>query len=453
MKELSHKVKEKVIRLFVDGTPYNKISDQLDIAKGSVVNIIDDLREGRLSLPVDMTEHVSELRTLVIDLKKHQISVGQMKVYLKLHKKLKNMGVDCENVEEWVDIFQNIAGSNDSNDHFIETVYDLAQLSKEAGQDLREFVCEYEEKLGTRAEIDNQMEEKKQQLQEIEQEYQEESEKIKSQISNMTRELNTIQEANEKRKKEMESQLQEYLVDNKLSWEKVNTVLAVAEDRLTKEGLNSGEIDDISRQIRKAGSLSSVIKQLEGEMNKLQTEVSELTREKRTYFGDVDKLTFARDTVTIELLEKQSNLKNLATRLQSAQIELNKLKEMISQYAHDLHMAVLITTFLLNPSKLDNNNYDRLLGLMIAIRHSRQGNKIITYRDQEGSLLCECPVPKMYHNLIPISGIDIENARGLIALYLTPLVKDKFISIPEHKVDKAEAIINAIAKERSKKLQ
>ena len=168
MKELSHKVKEKVIRLFVDGTPYNKISDQLDIAKGSVVNIIDDLREGRLSLPVDMTEHVSELRTLVIDLKKHQISVGQMKVYLKLHKKLKNMGVDCENVEEWVDIFQNIAGSNDSNDHFIETVYDLAQLSKEAGQDLREFVCEYEEKLATRAEIDNQMEEKKQQLQEIE---------------------------------------------------------------------------------------------------------------------------------------------------------------------------------------------------------------------------------------------------------------------------------------------
>ena len=104
----------------------------------------------------------------------------------------------------------------------------------------------------------------------------------------------------------------------------------------------------------------------------------------------------------------------------------------------------------MDPTKLDNDNYDRLLGLMIAIRHKRQGNKIITYKNDNGVLLCECPVPKMFQDIMPVSVVNIDKAREQIALFLTPLVKDKFISYLQRKVDMMEVRVNAMEREKKK---
>jgi DNA-directed RNA polymerase specialized sigma24 family protein len=43
MIELSQNIKEKEVRLFLTGLSYDEIADQLDIAKGSVNNIIEEV--------------------------------------------------------------------------------------------------------------------------------------------------------------------------------------------------------------------------------------------------------------------------------------------------------------------------------------------------------------------------------------------------------------------------
>ena len=58
MKELSIYQKGKVIKLFLKGETYDEVAAQVGIAKGSVVNIVDDFRNGYLSLPPGMTEYV-----------------------------------------------------------------------------------------------------------------------------------------------------------------------------------------------------------------------------------------------------------------------------------------------------------------------------------------------------------------------------------------------------------
>ena len=50
MRELSINTKAKVIELFLTGSSYNEIVKQVGIAKGSVVKIIDDFREGWLTV-------------------------------------------------------------------------------------------------------------------------------------------------------------------------------------------------------------------------------------------------------------------------------------------------------------------------------------------------------------------------------------------------------------------
>jgi len=114
--------KAQVVKLFLSGLSYDEIAQQVGVAKGSVVSIVNEFRDGTLPFPPGMTEYVDELRHLVVDLKKHETTVAQAKSYLKLHFKLQEMGVDSEDVDQWLDICQDIASSEVSNSSFVKAV-------------------------------------------------------------------------------------------------------------------------------------------------------------------------------------------------------------------------------------------------------------------------------------------------------------------------------------------
>ena len=111
MKELSQNIREQTVKLFLQGVTYDDISWKLKIAKGSVVNIIDEFRDGKLSLPDDMTDYVDELRHMVVDLKKHEVTVGQMRAFLRFHNRLKDLGEDDEGIESMLDVLQDMIDS------------------------------------------------------------------------------------------------------------------------------------------------------------------------------------------------------------------------------------------------------------------------------------------------------------------------------------------------------
>ncbi len=106
MRKLSQNIREQTVRLFLQGVTYDDISWKLRTAKGSVVNIIDEFRNGKLSLPDDITDLVDELRHVVVDLKKHEVTVGQMRAFLRFHNRLKDLGEDDEGIEETLDGLQ-----------------------------------------------------------------------------------------------------------------------------------------------------------------------------------------------------------------------------------------------------------------------------------------------------------------------------------------------------------
>ncbi len=111
MRELSQNIREQTVKLFLQGVTYDDISWKLRIAKGSVVNIIDEFREGALSLSGDITDYVDELRHVVVDLKKYEVTVGQMRAFLRFHNRLKDLGEDDEGMEELLDALQEMLDS------------------------------------------------------------------------------------------------------------------------------------------------------------------------------------------------------------------------------------------------------------------------------------------------------------------------------------------------------
>jgi len=114
MKEISLNTKFKVIKLFFAGLSYDEIAVQVGIAKGSVVNIIDQFREGKLPVPPGMTGYIDELRKLTVDMKKHSTTVSHLKGYIKLYAKITEMGVETDHVGQWLDICQEMFGVRES---------------------------------------------------------------------------------------------------------------------------------------------------------------------------------------------------------------------------------------------------------------------------------------------------------------------------------------------------
>jgi len=106
MRALTKQTKTTAIKLFLTASSYDDIARQLGIGKGSVVTIIDNFREGKLSLPPDMTEYVDQLRRLVVDLKKNHTSIGQLRSFHRIYEKLQELGVGNEQVEDWLEVCQ-----------------------------------------------------------------------------------------------------------------------------------------------------------------------------------------------------------------------------------------------------------------------------------------------------------------------------------------------------------
>lgn len=154
MKEISLIKKQKVIKLLFSGLSYDEIAQEAGVAKGSVVNIIDEFKEGTLPIPLTITGYIDELRHVAVDMKNHNITISHLKSYIKLHTKLKEMGVSVEQADEWLDICQDIACSSVSSNQFVKAALELAQVTSGSGLSYTNVVADYNAKLSASKQLE-----------------------------------------------------------------------------------------------------------------------------------------------------------------------------------------------------------------------------------------------------------------------------------------------------------
>jgi len=448
MKELTYSKKVQVIKLFLTGLSYDEIGQQVGIAKGSVVNIIVEFREGYLSLPPGMTEYMDELRHLVVDMKKHGATVSQLMACVKLHAKLQEMGVDSGETDQWLDICHDIASPTVSTSHFVKASLELAQLESDSGLSYADVITDYDSKLNLSKTLDAEIEKKEGKIGELKLKYKEDEQQATGTLNSITKAITTAQDAFHKQKNELKSQLDEYLTQHQLSWKNVNTILAMLNTELGKAGFSQQEMDEISHQIVTAGSLSAAIKQLEHQRDELQSRVNHLTEEKDGLESSVNKLGNVNQKICNSIFEKGSERDELDALIKSKKSELVELSNVISDNITEIRTAYLILSFLITPEGIKNYDIDTLTKWLIAIRQKRLGIGPNQVKDSNGKVICECSLPVIYSNLGGQSDADINSVREKLALCLMPLVKDKFVS----KFEYDAAQFNKAMSELNKKL-
>jgi len=90
---------------------------------------------------------------------------------------------------------------------------------------------------------------------------------------------------------------------------------------------------------------------------------------------------------------------------------------------------------LASPKGLNDDNFDKLIGLMLALRQKRLGVVLEQGRDIAGNSTCQCTIPTIGN--LDDKGIDMDVIRNQLALNLMPLVKDKFVPLLQHEMELA----------------
>jgi len=448
MREISTQKRIKVIKLFLTGLSYDEIARQVGIAKGSVVHIINEFREGYLPVPPDMTEYVDALRQVAVDLRKNNTSIAQVKSCLRLDAKLTEMGVSNEEAEQCLDICQDIASPTASTGQFVKAALELARLASESGLSYGDLIADYNAKLNRSKELDKEIEQEGEQLTKVKLKHKEEKERATKELDSITSSIHSAEEAFHQQVEDQRLRLVQFQKQYQLDWEKVNAAVALFDTELGKAGLSKKDRDTLRRQVAKVGSLVNFTYELERERVRLQMEVDSLAKREKSHAARVQEFRRASDDCCQTLSSVESDVAKLEEERKSREAELKELKQTTCKHKENLYISDLILRFLSEPDSVSDYDLQRFIGMMIAFREARSGKGPKQVTDGEGNVVCQCEVPKVW---VPaLSKEDIDHARTYLARLIATLVRDRFVHSFEydelkrqHKYELVKADMNA----------
>jgi predicted nucleic acid-binding Zn-ribbon protein len=169
MERLTVKKKLAVVRLYFSGLSYDEIAAKCGVSKGTVANVVADLKAGMIPEAADVGEHVELLRELSVDLKQSNLTPGQCATGLILLTRIKECGLDPADIDRWPVILKAVRNEDDAKE-FVRLIYSIQEIQQRSGLSLEAFdnkVHELEKKAADVERVSDNLKESKKELAEL----------------------------------------------------------------------------------------------------------------------------------------------------------------------------------------------------------------------------------------------------------------------------------------------
>ena len=124
MEKLSMNKKLNIVRQFFSGLSYDEITSKTGTSKGSVANVIAELKAGVFPEAGDLGEQLDLLRELSVEIKRSKLSPGQCAAGLIVLDRIKECGLTPANIDRLPLIFKS-AGSEAEAQEFVDLVHSI----------------------------------------------------------------------------------------------------------------------------------------------------------------------------------------------------------------------------------------------------------------------------------------------------------------------------------------
>ena len=169
MERLTAKKKLAVVRLYLSGLSYDEIAARCGVSKGTVANVIAELKAGIIPEAADVGEYIELLRELSLDLKQSKLTPGQCAVGLILLTRISECGLDPADINRWPMILKAVRNEDDAKE-FIRLVYSIQEVEQRSGlsiEALDKKVHELEKKAADLEPASNKLKDLKKELAEL----------------------------------------------------------------------------------------------------------------------------------------------------------------------------------------------------------------------------------------------------------------------------------------------
>ncbi len=143
MREIPRENKLEVADYYILVYSYSDIEDVTGISHGSIVNIVKELEDGKLSMLGTSFDQVNDLRQLSLALKKKGLEPAQAQLGLLLFQRLRALEITPELLDEWSELAKKLLPSDFPSREFLEAALRLHKLEKDEGKPFATLTDEY----------------------------------------------------------------------------------------------------------------------------------------------------------------------------------------------------------------------------------------------------------------------------------------------------------------------
>lgn len=231
MERLTAKKKLAVVRLYFSGLSYDEIAAKCGVSKGTVSNIVTELKAGTVPEAADAGEHIELLRELSIDLKQSNLTPGQCAVGLILLTRIRDCGLDPADIDCWPMILKAVRNEDDARE-FVRLIYSIQEVQQRSGlgiEALDKKVHELEKKAADLEPVSDKLKDSKKELADLT--------KQRDKLANSVAILEQKEEMLTPRVKELEKReqnLSHRIADMEPKAEKAETTISTAKGEIQK---------------------------------------------------------------------------------------------------------------------------------------------------------------------------------------------------------------------------
>jgi len=135
MDKLTASKKLEVIKYYFSGLPFGEIAEKSRVGKGSVSNVIGELKSGKIPEASNVPEQIEMLRTLSLDLKRSGMTPGKCALGQAILLRIREYGLDPADISRWSLILNSVKNEDEAKE-FVELVYRLQDVQKKTGLSL-----------------------------------------------------------------------------------------------------------------------------------------------------------------------------------------------------------------------------------------------------------------------------------------------------------------------------
>jgi len=111
MERLSAKKKVAMVRQYLSGLSYDEIGAKSGVSKGTVSNVVADLKAGRFPEAADVVDHITVLA------------------------RISECGLDLADIDRWSPVLKSAASEADVQE-LVSTIYSIQEVQKRTGLSL-----------------------------------------------------------------------------------------------------------------------------------------------------------------------------------------------------------------------------------------------------------------------------------------------------------------------------